>query len=103
MEADKSMEVRGPPKMAIALINAINTNPAGASAPVSQPAAEPQTSSKSVQTSTSAPTDTIQISNAGRPAAQEATETPSQTAQEARSGDHQAQRLLAKEAAQQKH
>jgi hypothetical protein len=86
-------------------INAVHTDPAAASAPVSQPAAEPQTSKKStqLQASTTAPPDTVQISNAGRAAAQEATETPSQTAQEARSGDQQAQRLLAKEAAQQKH
>lgn len=42
---------------------------------------------------------TVQISSAGRAALQEATETPAQTAKEAHSGDVQAQRLLAKEAA----
>jgi hypothetical protein len=35
-------------------------------------------------------------------AAKEAAETPAQTAQEARGNDHQAQRLLAKEAAMRK-
>jgi len=43
-------------------------------------------------------TDTVQISNAAR-AIQEAIETPVQTAREARCGDRQAQRLLAREAA----
>ena len=41
---------------------------------------------------------TVQISSAARAALQEATETPVQTQKEARSGDIQAQRLLAKEA-----
>lgn len=44
-------------------------------------------------------TDTVQISNAALAAMQEAVETPAQTAKEASGGDHQAQRLLAKEAA----
>ena len=43
--------------------------------------------------------DTVQLSSAARAAVQEATETPPQTANEARHGDRQAQRLLAKEAA----
>ena len=42
---------------------------------------------------------TVQISSAGRAALQEATETSAQTEKEAHSGDVQAQRLLAKEAA----
>lgn len=42
---------------------------------------------------------TVQISSAGKAALQEATETPAQTEKEAHSGDVQAQRLLAKEAA----
>jgi hypothetical protein len=47
-------------------------------------------------------TDTYQPSaayKAAQAALQEATETPAQTAKEARSGDPQAQRLIAKEAA----
>ena len=44
-------------------------------------------------------TDTVQISSAAKAALQEATETAVQTAKEARSGDLQAQRLLAREAA----
>jgi hypothetical protein len=38
---------------------------------------------------------TVQISSAARAALAEATETPAQTAKEARAGDRQAQRLLA--------
>ncbi len=41
----------------------------------------------------------VVISNAGRAALEEATETRDQTAKEARSGDRQAQKLLAKRAA----
>ena len=43
--------------------------------------------------------DTVQISSAARAASAEATETPAQTAKEARAGDRQAQRLLAHYAA----
>ncbi len=42
--------------------------------------------------------DTVQLSNAARSIAQEAIETPAQTAQEANAGDAQAKRLLAREA-----
>ena len=48
-----------------------------------------------------APTDTVKLSYAALMFAQEATETPTQTRKEAMSGDRQAQRLLAKEAAAQ--
>jgi hypothetical protein len=47
------------------------------------------------------PADTVQISSAAKQALQEATETAAQTAKEAQSGDLQAQKLLAKEAAAQ--
>ncbi|MGD0282978.1 MAG: hypothetical protein ABSB95_11520 [Dissulfurispiraceae bacterium] len=53
------------------------------------------TQSKPQQTSY----DTVQVSSAAQAALQEATETAAQTAKEASAGDHQAQRLLAKEAA----
>ena len=43
--------------------------------------------------------DTVQISGAARKASEELTESPAQTAIEARSGDMQAQRLMAREAA----
>ena len=56
-------------------------------------------------TSTRPSADSIQMSSAALSAAkavaQEATETADQTAREARAGDHQAQRLMAKYAAQQ--
>jgi hypothetical protein len=45
--------------------------------------------------------DTVQISTAAKALLQEATETPAQTAREARGGDRQALRLLAREAAAQ--
>jgi len=45
------------------------------------------------------PKDTVQISSAAKQALQEATETSVQTAKEAQSGDLQAKKLLAKEAA----
>jgi hypothetical protein len=43
--------------------------------------------------------DTVTLSSAAKTAAQEATETAAQTAGEANSGDRQAQRMLAKQAA----
>jgi len=46
-----------------------------------------------------AATDSVLISSAGKAALQEATESPAQTAQEARKGDAQAQRKLARAAA----
>jgi hypothetical protein len=49
---------------------------------------------------TTAIQDTVQISQAGQSALQEASETAAQTAQEAQHGDRQAQRLLAREAAE---
>lgn len=50
-----------------------------------------------------APTDTVTISSAGKAALAEAMETATQTAQEARGGDHQAQRLQARIAASHAH
>ena len=55
--------------------------------PAAQPAAQPVA------------TDTVQISSAAK-AMQETNETPAQTVQEAGKGDHQAQRLLAREASE---
>ena len=43
--------------------------------------------------------DTVTLISVAKALAQEATETPAQTAQEASKGDPQAQRLLSKEAA----
>jgi hypothetical protein len=67
----------------------------------SAPSTRPPASSKSASTN-STPKDTVQISTAAQSALQEIIETPVQTATEARSGDIQAQRLLAKETAAQK-
>ena len=49
------------------------------------------------------PSDTVTISSAGKAALAEAMETAAQTAQEARGGDHQAQRLQARLAASHSH
>ena len=67
--------------------------------PVVQSTTSSQKPPQSKPQTPSANTDTVRISNAGRAALQEATETAAQTAKEARSGDRQAQKLLAKEAA----
>jgi hypothetical protein len=65
-----------------------------------QPASKTQTqSTTTTQASTSSASYAVTISNAARAALAEATETSVQTAQEAGRGDHQAQRLLAKEQA----
>ena len=81
--------------MISAITSATQAQPVAQSTVVSQPA--PQMKSQPTTT------DTVQISSASKSAlAQalaEATETPAQTAQEARSGDIQAKRLLAKEEA----
>jgi hypothetical protein len=88
--------------MAIAITNVppANSTPASAtqapspakSATLSQKSTHPQASSA----------DTVQISAAAQTALQEVLEVPAQTAKEARNGDHQAQRLLARETAAQK-
>jgi len=76
--------------MVNALSNATPTQAAAESAPVNPkaPASKPQ----------AAITDTFTKSTAGQTAAQEAVETPAQTAIEASKGDPQAQRLATKEA-----
>jgi hypothetical protein len=65
-----------------------------------QAAAQPSQTRQPAQASTAKTTvtDTVQISTAAK-ILQEATETPSQTAKEAVSGDRQAKALLAREAA----
>ena len=66
------------------------TKPRAHSTPVKQQSAQPKPQPA---------TDTVKLSDAALTFAQEATETPQQTLKEAMSGDSQAQRLLAKEAA----
>jgi len=64
-----------------------------------KPAVQPPAAQQSVQSKPQpAPTDTVQISAAAL-ALKEAIENPVQTAKEAASGDAQARRLLAREAA----
>jgi len=84
-----------------------------ASVPHADPTAASQAATKSTASSqkaapsqpkatTGGAADTVHISSAAQvaqAALKEATETPAQTATEARGGDHQAQRLLAKESA----
>ena len=60
----------------------------------------PVTNASSKTTPAKAPAtagDQVHLSSAALAVLQEASETPAQTAREARTGDHQAQRLLAKE------
>lgn len=66
--------------------------------PVSRPTAAGQQPSQSKSKSPGA--DAVQLSSAALAALQETRETPAQTAKEAASGDIQAQRLLAREAAE---
>jgi hypothetical protein len=73
-----------------------------ASAPQATPATNSASQSqKTVQSQapSAAPVDTVQISNNAQAALKEVLETSAQTAKEAAHGDHQAQRLLAKETA----
>ncbi len=66
-----------------------------------QPAAQPAAASQKAPQAKPqpSPTDTVQISNAAKQIVQEAIENSAQTAREAASGDNQAKRLLAREAA----
>lgn len=79
--------------MTTAVTSTTQTQPVVQSAPVNQEStqAKPKPAAQAQ--------DTVQISSAAQAALQEATETAAQTAKEARSGDRQAQKLLAKEAA----
>ena len=69
-----------------------------AQATITQPPAQ-STVKEPTESKPKPTTSTVNISSAGKAALQEATETAAQTAGEARSGDHQAQRALAKAAA----
>jgi hypothetical protein len=70
--------------------------------PVSKEASTQKSSASKPESTGSTAQDKVNISSAAQAAVQEAMETPAQTAQEARDGDHQAQRLLAKERASEK-
>ena len=70
-------------------------SPTRAAPPESEGASEPHRAAASTAT-------TATISAAAQALAKEAAVTPAQTAQEAQGNDHQAQRLLAKQAAAQK-
>jgi hypothetical protein len=80
--------------MSIAITSAAHAA-ASTQPPVQSKAATQQPAPSKVQP---APVDTVQISAAAQ-ALKEAIENPAQTAKEAASGDIQAKRLLAKEAA----
>jgi hypothetical protein len=83
--------------------NATPPPPVAQSTPVSS---HKSTQAKSASPESSSTTDTVQLSMTAQAvlaAAQEAKETPAQTAKEASGGDRQAQRLLAKHAAAQIH
>src|ERR1039457_5485793 len=91
------------PKMLSVISNATPAQPVAQTTRTSSPKS---TQAKTQPAATSATTDTVQLSNAAQAAlaaAQEARETPAPTDNEARGGDRQAQRLLAKEAAAKLH
>jgi hypothetical protein len=92
--------------MANAIPNAVQNQAATAQPTVAaKPAISPnqKAAPAKAQTKAAAPIqDTVKISSAAQTALQEAVETSVQTAHEARGGDRQAQRLLAKEAAAKK-
>jgi hypothetical protein len=88
--------------MAIAITSAHQAGSTPASATQAPSAAKSAVLSQKSTPSQTLSTDTVQISNAAQTALQEVLEAPAQTAKEARGGDHQAQRLLAREAAAQK-
>jgi hypothetical protein len=69
------------------------------SQPPAQIRSAPQESPKPQAPPAAVPTDTVHLSSAAQAALQEATETQAQTAKEARGGDGQAVRLLARETA----
>lgn len=80
--------------------NATRPDLAAASATQTSSATSTKASNSSQsQPNASVAVDTVHISSAAIAAMQEAIETPAQTAREASAGDHQAQRLLAKEQA----
>jgi len=76
--------------MITSISSTTHAQPVAQSAPASQPAASAKAQP--------APTDTVQIGAAAQ-ALKEAIENPAQTTREAASGDNQAKRLLAREAA----
>ena len=94
--ADGMIEVRRTSKMINPISRAHPSEPVVAAAPSNQQPTPAKTPAR-----TTKPKDTVQISVASS-TLQEVLETPVQTAKEARSGDHQAQTLLAKETASQK-
>lgn len=81
--------------MSINAVSQANTAQVASTASHTQSANQGSTPAKAQ----SAAKDTVTISSAAVLAAQEAMETPAQTAKEARGGDMQAKRLLAKQAA----
>src|ERR1035441_1970543 len=90
------MRIRGTFNMVNAVSNATLAQP------VTQATATPASKPAQSKAQAAGPTDSVQLSSAAQAAVaalQEARETPAQTAKEAGSGDLQAQRLLANEAA----
>jgi hypothetical protein len=102
--ADRIIEAIRTSKMVNPITSATHTDPTTASTTQTEPTAKSATSGqKSTQTQPLSTTkDTVHVSSAAQAALQEALETQAQTVKEAGSGDQQAQRLLAKEAAAKK-
>jgi hypothetical protein len=89
--------------MISAVTSASQAQSSVANATQTKATASSTSSQKSTQASSAVvAADTVEISNAAQAALKEVLETPAQTAKEAAAGDRQAQRLLAKEAAEEK-
>lgn len=89
----------------ISPIGSVQSQATAAASETTSAASQPSTSSSTASSSsaTSVPVDTVTISSAAQAMLKEITETSAQTTKEANAGDHQAQRLLAKEAAEHSH
>jgi Ribonuclease G/E len=79
------------------MINAISNTVQPQIEPAAQPAKAAAQPGSNQVTQQAPVTDTVQLSSGAKAALQELSETPTQTAKEAASGDAQARRLLAKE------
>jgi hypothetical protein len=101
--ADRIREARRTSKMVNTIASVPHVDPTAASQAATKSTASSQKAAPSQsKATTGGAADTVQISTAAQiaqAALKEATETPAQTATEAQGGDHQAQRLLAKESA----
>jgi len=80
-------------------VSSVSTQAVAQTSTDTQTSAQQKPAAPTESSTSSTPTDTVTLSAAAQAMVKEMSETPAQTAKEAASGDHQAQRLLAKEMA----